>query len=300
MTATAAASESRAIVSVGRSRSKRVKATRAVLKQVLLIALAIPGAALFLTPWFWMVSTAGKDTALIWHMPPVWIPPVYHWDNYIKAFRMGEFAMYYRNTAIICVLNVIGVVASSSLAAFPFARIRFPGRNALFLVVLSTMMLPGQVTMIPLYVIFSKLGWVNSLRPLIIPPFFGDAFSIFLLRQFFLTISRELDDAARIDGCSRIGTFFRILLPLTRPALGVVAIFTLTYAWNDFMGPLIYLNSPKWFTITLGLRRFVGKTSMDVQYLMAMTLVSTIVPIIAFFTTQRYFIQGIVITGVKG
>jgi len=141
---------------------------------------------------------------------------------------------------------------------------------------------------------------VNSLRPLIIPPFFGDAFSIFLLRQFFLTISRELDDAARIDGCSRIGTFFRILLPLTRPALGVVAIFTLTYAWNDFMGPLIYLNSPKWFTITLGLRRFVGKTSMDVQYLMAMTLVSTIVPIIAFFTTQRYFIQGIVITGVKG
>jgi len=273
---------------------------RAVLKQVPLIALALPGAALFLTPWFWMVTTAGKETALIWHMPPIWIPPVYHLDNFIKAWQMGDFAIYYRNTAIICVLNVIGVTVSSALAAYPFARIRFPGRSVLFVIVLSTMMLPGQVTMIPLYVIFSKLGWVNTLRPLIVPYFFGDAFSIFLLRQFFMTISRELDDAARIDGCSRIGVFVRILAPLTRPALAVVAIFTLTWAWNDFMGPLIYLNSPKWFTITLGLRRFVGKTRMDIQFLMAMTAVSTMVPIVLFFTTQRYFIQGIVLTGVKG
>jgi multiple sugar transport system permease protein len=283
-----------------RLRRRQRKAVLAVLKQALLIALVIPGAMLFLTPWAWMISTAGKETAYIWRMPPVWIPPVFHWDNFIKAWQMGDFGVYYRNTAFICLLNVVGVIASSSLAAYAFARLRYPGRNALFLIVLSTMMLPGQVTMIPLYVFFSKLGWVNTLKPLTIPYFFGDAFSIFLLRQFFLTISQEMDDAARIDGCSRIGVFLRILVPLTRPALAVVGIFTLTWAWNDFMGPLIYLNSPRLFTITLGLRRFVGRTSTDIQFLMAMTAVSTIVPIIAFFTTQRYFIQGIVITGIKG
>jgi multiple sugar transport system permease protein len=283
-----------------RARRRQRKAMLAVLRQVLLIALVIPGALLFLTPWAWMISTAGKETAYIWRMPPVWIPPVFHWDNFIKAWQMGDFAIYYRNTAFICLLNVVGVIASSSLAAYAFARLRYPGRNALFLIVLSTMMLPGQVTMIPLYVFFSKLGWVNTLKPLTIPYFFGDAFSIFLLRQFFLTISQEMDDAARIDGCSRIGVFLRILVPLTRPALAVVGIFTLTWAWNDFMGPLIYLNSPRLFTITLGLRRFVGRTSTDIQFLMAMTAVSTIVPIVAFFTTQRYFIQGIVITGIKG
>ncbi|MHB0878664.1 MAG: carbohydrate ABC transporter permease [Anaerolineae bacterium] len=279
---------------------KQRKAVLAVLRQVLLIALVIPGALLFLTPWAWMISTAGKETAYIWRMPPVWIPPVFHWENFIEAWRMGDFAIYYRNTAFICLLDVVGVIVSSSLAAYAFARLRFPGRNALFVIVLSTMMLPGQVTMIPLYVFFSKLGWVNTLKPLTIPYFFGDAFSIFLLRQFFLTISREMDDAARIDGCSRIGVFMRILVPLTRPALAVVGIFTLTWAWNDFMGPLIYLNSPRLFTITLGLRRFVGRTSTDIQYLMAMTAVSTMVPIIMFFATQRYFIQGIVITGIKG
>ena len=282
------------------SARRRRQAALAVLKQVVLIALVIPGALLFLTPWAWMISTAGKETAYIWRMPPVWIPPVFHWDNFIKAWQMGDFAIYYRNTAFICLLNVAGVIVSSSLAAYAFARLSFPGRNALFLIVLSTMMLPGQVTLIPLYVFFSKLGWVNTLKPLTIPYFFGDAFSIFLLRQFFLTISREMDDAARIDGCSRIGVFLRILVPLTSPALAVVGIFTLTWAWNDFMGPLIYLNSPRLFTITLGLRRFVGRTSTDLQYLMAMTAVSTLVPIVAFFAAQRYFIQGIVITGIKG
>ena len=281
-------------------RRREARTWKSVLRQVLLIALAIPGAALFLTPWAWMLSTALKGTEYIWRMPPVWIPPQLHWENYIEAWRMGDFGTYFRNTTFICALNIAGVVASSSLAAYAFSRIRFPGRDALFLIVLSTMMLPGQITMIPLYIVFSKLGWVNSFRPLVVPPFFGDAFSIFLLRQFFLSISREMDDAARIDGCSRIGVFFRILAPLSRPALGVVAIFTLTWAWNDFMGPLIYINSPRLFTITLGLRRFSGRTSTEIQYLMAMTAVSTIVPIVGFFLAQRYFIQGIVITGIKG
>ncbi len=280
--------------------SYKARSIRAVLRQVLLLALVTPVAVLFLMPWAWMLSTAGKATDLIWRMPPVWIPPTYHLEYFVKAWQMGDFAVYYRNTALICALGVIGVVSSSTLAAYAFARISFPGRDVLFIIVLSTMMLPMQVTMIPLYIIFSKLGWVNSFRPLIVPLFFGDAFSIFLLRQFFMTISRELDDAALIDGCSRFGVLFRILIPLARPALAVVAIFTFTWAWNDYMGPLIYLNSPSLFTITLGLTRFMGRTRVDIQYLMAMTAVSTLGPVITFFATQRYFIQGIVITGLKG
>jgi len=247
-----------------------------------------------------MLSTAGKSTDLVWKIPPVWIPPVYHWEHFVEGWMRGEFALYYRNTLFICAVSVIGVTVSSALAAYPFARISFPGRNALFLLVLSTMMLPMQVTMIPLYIVFSKLGWVNSFKPLTIPLFFGDAFSIFLLRQFFMTISREMDDAALIDGCSRFGVLLRILLPMARPALAVVAIFTFTWSWNQYMGPLIYISSPSLYTITLGLNRFMGKTRTDIQYLMAMTAVSTVIPLVIFFATQRYFIQGIVVTGVKG
>ena len=276
------------------------RAWHPVFRQFGLLILVLPGASLFLIPWLWMLSTAGKETALIWKTPPVWIPPVYHWENFIKAWLQGDFAVYYLNTFYISGMNVIGILISSVLAAYAFARIRFPGRDILFVIVLSTMMLPRQVTLIPLYMIFSELGWINTFKPLIVPLFFGDAFSIFLLRQFFLTISRELDDAALIDGCRRLGVLFRILLPLTRPALAVVAIFNFTWAWNEFFTPLIYLDSPKLFPITLGLHRFIGRAQIDIQFLMAMTIVSTLIPIGIFFLTQRYFIQGIVITGIKG
>ncbi len=269
-------------------------------RQLLLLALVAPLALLFLMPWAWMLSTAGKSSDLIWKMPPVWIPPVYHWENFPEAWKMGTFGRYYLNTLFICAVAVFGVVLSSTLAAYAFARIKFPGRQVLFVIVLSTMMLPIQVTLIPLYMIFSKLEWVNSFRPLLVPLFFGDAFSIFLLRQFFMTVPKDYDDAALIDGCSRFGVLFRILMPMIRPALVVVAIFTFTWAWNDYLGPLIYLNSPNLFTITLGLTRFMGRTSVEIQYLMAMTAVSTLLPITIFFLTQRYFIQGIVITGIKG
>lgn len=283
-----------------RGRRPRQHTLRAVLRQVGLLALVLPPAILFLIPWAWMLSTAGKSGDLIWKIPPVWIPPVYHWEHFPEAWQRGDFGIYFRNTVFICALSVIGVLLSSSLAAFAFSRIRFPGRRALFLVVLSTMMLPAQVTMIPLYIVYSKLGWVNSFRPLIVPLYFGDAFSIFLLRQFFMTISRELDDAALIDGCSRFGVFLRILLPLTAPALAVVGIFQFMWSWNEYMGPLIYLSSPHLYTITLGLTRFMGRTRVDIQYLMAMTFVSTLIPLAVFFVAQRHFIQGIVVTGVKG
>jgi multiple sugar transport system permease protein len=278
----------------------RSRQTRAGLRQIVLIALILPGAILFLTPWLWMILTAGKQTVEIWKIPPVWFPAEYRWQNFIEAWQKGAFNTYYLNTLFIAVLNVIAVVVSCSLAAYAFARIGFPGRNTLFLVVLSTMMLPAQVTLIPLFMIFSELGWVNTLRPLVVPLFFGDAFSIFLLRQFLLTIPRDYDEAALIDGCSRFGVFLRILLPQITAALIVVAIYQFTWSWNDFFGPLIYLNSPDLFTITLGLTRFMGRTQTDIQYLMAMTVVSTLVPIVIFFFSQRVFLQGIVITGVKG
>lgn len=273
---------------------------RDILRQLGLILLVLPGAIMFLIPWAWMLLTAGKDAKTIWQVPPVWIPEIYRWQNFIEAWNKGNFAHFFGNTSLITLLNVVAVLFSCSIAAYAFARIDFPGRAPLFALVLATMMLPGQVTLIPLFMIFAKLGWVNTYKPLIVPLFFGDAFSIFLLRQFMLTIPREYDEAALIDGCSRIGVFFRILLPQLLAPLLVVAIYQFTWSWNDFFGPLIYLNSPDLFTVTLGLTRFVGRTQTDVQYLMAMTAVSTLVPIAIFFVTQRIFLQGIVISGVKG
>jgi len=198
-------------------------------------------------------------------------------------------------------LNLVGTLLSSSLVAFGFARLRFRGRNILFLILLSTMMLPSQVTLVPTYYLFAKLGWVNSLRPLIIPVFFGSAFNIFLLRQFAMTVPLELDDAAKIDGCGYLATYWRIVMPLMRPALGVIAIFQFTNDWNDFFSALIYLNSPKNFTIALGLRTLQSTILyVPMQQVMAMTLI-TMIPVLAvFLIAQRKFIQGIVITGVKG
>jgi multiple sugar transport system permease protein len=284
----------------GMATPSRARLQRTILQQGVLLFLTLAGSLLFLIPWFWMILTAGKASAEIWQVPPVWFPESYQWQNYVDAWNRSDFGTFFRNTGLIASLNVVAVLFSCSLAAFAFARIEFPGRNALFVLVLSTMMLPAQVTLIPLFIIFSKLGWVNTHNPLIVPLFFGDAFSIFLLRQFLLTLPREYDEAALLDGCSRIGLFFRILLPQIVPALIVVAIYQFTWSWNDFFGPLIYLNSPHLFTITLGLTRFVGRSGPNVQFLMAMTAVSALVPITVFFLTQRTFLQGIVITGVKG
>ncbi len=280
--------------------SSRTRIQRHLLQQTVLLLLICAGALLFLIPWFWMILTAGKSADEIWHVPPIWIPENYQWQNFIDAWNSYDFAIFFGNTTYISLLNVVAVVFSCSLAAFAFSRIQFPGRDILFVLVLSTMMLPTQVTLIPLFIIFSKLGWVNTHNPLIVPLFFGDAFSIFLLRQFLMTLPREYDEAALLDGCSRIGLFFRILLPQIVPALIVVGIYQFTWSWNDFFGPLIYLNSPDLFTITLGLQRFVGKNQTNIQYVMAMTGVSALVPITVFFLTQRTFLQGIVVTGVKG
>ncbi|MBX3014976.1 MAG: carbohydrate ABC transporter permease [Caldilineaceae bacterium] len=259
------------------------------------------GSVIFLIPFLWMLSTSVKSTDLVYLFPPVWIPEQLRWENYGEAWQRLPFPTFYRNTLIIVVFNLIGTLFSSSLVAYSFARLRFRGRDLLFLVLLSTMMLPNQVTLIPTYFIFSQLGWINSLKPLIIPTYFGSAFNIFLLRQYFMTISPELDDAAKIDGCNFFGIYWRILLPLAGPALGVVAIFQFTYDWNDFFNPLIYVNSPKNFPIALGLRMLQGTlVNVPVQQVMAMTLVSILPMLLVFLLAQRAFIQGIVISGVKG
>jgi len=270
------------------------------LLRTLLFLVAVGGSIIFLIPFAWMVSTAGKPGELIWKIPPVWIPPTYIWKNYIDSWLLLPFPTFYLNTLKITAFTVVGVLISSSLAGFAFARLRFPGRDILFIVVLSTMMLPFHVTIIPQYMLFSKLGWVNTQLPLWVPWWFGDAFSIFLLRQFFMTIPLELDDAARIDGCSRFGVFLRIIIPLSLPVLAVVAIFEFTWSWNNFFSPLIYLNSIKLFPVALGLRQFMQRAGNELQFMMAQTVLFIIPVLVMFFIAQRRFIQGIVVSGVKG
>lgn len=256
---------------------------------------------IILVPVFWMLSTSLKSDSEVFLFPPVWIPNPPHWNNFARAFAFLPFARYFLNTSIITGLAIVGQFLSSPLAAYAFARLRARGRDILFTLVLSTMMLPTQVTMIPQFIVFQKLGWVDTFAPLIVPNFFGSAYFIFLLRQFFLTISPELSDAAKIDGCGYFGIFARIFLPLSKPALATMAIFTFMWNWNSFMGPLIYLSSGDKWTLTLGLSRFTGMYGMTAwNLLMAASLVSVLPCIVLFFFAQRYFIQGIVITGVKG
>jgi ABC-type glycerol-3-phosphate transport system permease component len=271
-----------------------------VLTKAFLLLIVAIGSVFFVTPFAWMISTAGKEGALIWKIPPVWIPPNYEWHNYIEGWNILPFGKFYLNTIKITALTIAGVLVSSALAAFAFSRLRFPGREMLFVIVLSTMMLPWHVTIIPQYMLFTKLHWVNTHKALWVRWWFGDAFSIFLLRQFFMTVPLELDDAARIDGCSRLGTFWRILLPLSKPALGVVAIFEFTWSWNNFMGPLIYLDSIKLFPVALGLRQFQQRAGTDLQYMMAQTVLFVIPVLVLFFIAQRRYIQGIVVSGIKG
>jgi multiple sugar transport system permease protein len=254
----------------------------------------------FALPFYWLVSTALKPDAQIFQMPPVWIPRPALWENYPKALRYIPFAQYTWNTLKICALSVLGTVLSCSLVAYSLAKIRWRGRELVFYSLIATMILPGQVTMIPTFAIFKWLGWIGTPLPLVVPPFFGGAFSIFLLRQFFLTIPYELSDAAKIDGCSEFGIYHRIVLPLAKPALATVGLFTFIGAWNDFLGPLLYLNDERTYTLSLGLQRFVSQHGAEWAMLMAASTLMTLPIIVIFFFAQRTFIQGVTLTGIKG
>lgn len=257
---------------------------------------------IFTFPFVWMIITSLKTLPQVYTFPPVWIPKPIAWDNYLKALSgFFPFVTYLKNTLIIAGGVIIGEMLSASFVAYGFARFKFPGRNFWFLILIGTMMVPYVVRLVPLFLIFKKLGWINTFLPLIVPSYFGTPFYIFLLRQFFMTIPAELAEAARLDGCTEIGVWYRIFLPLSKPALAVVALFSLQYTWNDFLAPLIYINDNAKKTLTLGLYSIIGTSGAEQywNYIMA-TAVTIVLPIlIVFFIFQRFFTQGITLTGMK-
>lgn len=260
---------------------------------------------MFVGPFVWTVGSSLKNPTELFIYPPQAWPSVPEWQNYLEIWTFVPLLTFIENSVIAGGLTTIGQTLSAAAVGYGFARFKFPGRNVLFLALLGTLVVPQQVTMVPTFLLYKYLGWLDTLLPLWVPAWFGGgAFFIFLMRQFFMALPRELDDAAEIDGAGSVRVFWNILLPLTIPALATVAIFAFLWNWNDFLSPLIYLNSEQHFTLPLGLRFFqqeagTGGTPHE-QLLMAASVVDTIPPIILFFALQRYFIRGIVMTGIKG
>lgn len=274
--------------------------------KILIYILLLAGSLIFLAPLAWMVSTSLKRLDDVWSINMQWIPQPIQWQNYGEALKTLPFFQYVGNSVFVAVLSMVGSVLSAALVGYGFARFHFPGRNVLFYILLGTMMLPGTVTFIPVYVMFAKLGWVYTFLPLIVPPFLGSAFNIFLMRQFLLTIPIELDEAARMDGASSLAIFWSVLLPLMRPAIATVAVFSFMSAWNDFFGPLLYLKDEQ-YTLSLGLA-FYRATNLSASamsatnwhYMMVIATLAMIPNIILFFLAQRQFLEGITLTGLKG
>lgn len=262
--------------------------------------LLVAGGVVFALPFLWMVRTALMDYVQVQRIPIEWIPNPVRWENFRESLGFMDFPVLLRNTLLITVLAIVGQMLSCSLVAFGFARLEFPGREFLFIVLLSTMMLPAMVTEIPRFILFRHFGWIDTMAPLVVPAYLGAPFFIFLLRQFFKTVPKDLDDAARIDGCSAWRIWWQIMLPLSKPVLAVVVIFGFIWTWNDFWGPLIYLRTADKKTLSLGLQVFQGIYQTYYHYLMAASLV-VLSPVLALYVfCQRYFTRGIVMTGMKG
>jgi multiple sugar transport system permease protein len=266
----------------------------------LLIALS----AVFAFPFVWTLLTAFKAPYEIYMFPPPVFPEQFRWNNFVEVWKQAPFLLFLINTLTVVVLSIIGDVTTASLVAYGFARFRFPAKNFLFLMVLSVLILPQEVTIIPQFLIFRSLNWLDTLKPLILPAFLGGgAFNIFLLRQFFMTIPRDLDEAAMIDGAGSLRILWQIMLPLSKPALATVCIFSFLFHWNDFFRPLIYLNTTERFTLSLGLRFFQTAAERGGQplehLLMAASIMMTLPVLLLFFSLQRYFIEGITMSGIK-
>ena len=285
--------------------SRRYVLRRRLLPGLVLYGLATLGAVAFGLPFFWTAASSLKTQAEIYTFPPQWLPMVPRWANYALVFELAPFARFIVNTIIVTGIAMIGQLLSSAVVAFGFTRFRYPGRDTLFIVLLATMMIPWQVTIVPTFLLFRWLGWVNTFKALIVPSYFGGgAFYIFLLRQFFLTIPRDFDEAARIDGARSTGIFWNIILPLSRPAIATVAIFSFLDHWNAFIQPLIFLNDPKKFTVAIGLRYFNASPFTGDQpreaVLMAASIITAAPCLALFFAAQQYFVKGIVMSGIKG
>lgn len=277
------------------------RSLRLLLWRALVYALLGALALIMALPLLWMLSTALKQPGTAHTFPPQWIPAQPTLANFPAVFRLIPFLTFLKNSVIVTGLALAGELLSASLVAYGFARFRFPGRNLLFLCVLATMMIPYPVTIIPSFVLFKTLGWVNTFLPLVVPAFLGPPFSVFLLRQFFLTINRELDDAAKIDGASEFRIYWQIMLPLCKPALATVAVFSFVANWNDFLGPLVYLSETEMYTLALGINflRAARAQATDITIQMAGTLLFLFPCVVLFFLAQRYFVRGIVTTGLK-
>jgi multiple sugar transport system permease protein len=273
----------------------RPQTARVLILEALLVIVAL----IFLVPLAYLISTSLKPETQLFSRTINWIPNPIMWSNYSAALNEFPFVRYFVNTMIICIPVVIGATASSSFVAYGFSRISWTGREALFIVVLGTLILPYQVVMIPQFLLFRGLGWVNTYLPLTVPSFFGNAFFIFLFRQFYLGLPAELSDAARLDGCNEIGIYWRIILPLSRPVLATAAIFSFIGAWSDFIGPLIYLNDANKYTLSIGVQQVIGLEPHWTQ-LMAIGVLMTVPILVLFFFVQRTFIQGISFSGIKG
>ena len=275
---------------------KRTSVNRQTKKIVSYLLMTAIGLVL-ITPLLWMVFTSLKPMEEIVRYPPTFFPEKIVWQNYLDTITAFPFWRYARNTLLITVLVVFGNVLSNSFIAYGFAKLDFPGKKLMFALVLSTMMIPGFVTMIPQYVLFSKIGWVGTYLPLIVPSFFGNAFNIFLMRQFYLSINDELIEAAEIDGANHFYIWSRLMLPLTKPALITIAINSFNAAWNDFLGPLLYIQDQEKYTLQIGLQVFQNQATTQWNYLMAGATLVLIPSILMFFFAQRYFIEGMDLTG---
>lgn len=271
-----------------------------MIEKILGYATLLAVAAVLVLPLYWMLGTALKTPQQTFALPPEWIPNPIEWQNFVRVFEEVPFGRFILNTFLLVGLNIIGELFAVTLVAYGFARLRFPGRSFLFLIMLSTLMIPYQVTLVPRFILFSKLGWINTYLPLFVPAFTGSSFLIFLVRQYMMSIPFDLDEAAYIDGATRFDVFWRIILPLSRPALVLVVVFTFVGVWNDFLQPLIYLNDPELFTVSLGLSFFQGTRETNWNLLMAGSLLATIPPLLLFFFAQRQLIGGIAIEGLKG
>jgi multiple sugar transport system permease protein len=278
------------------SQQQRNKLLQKIITHVVLIALSL----IFFIPFFWMVTGSLKVDSQLSAFPIVWFPDPVTLEHYIYGLTVVPFDLYVLNTLVICLFSMLGAVFSCSFVAYGLAKIDWPLRTPLFVIILGTTMVPFYVTMVPLFSLFRTLGWVNTYLPLIAPHFLGVPFYIFLLRQFFMTIPNELLEAARIDGGNELRIFWSVVLPLSKPALAVVALFQFLNSWSDFLGPLIYLSDTSKYTISLGLSFFQGQYSTEFGALMAASTVMLIPIVILFFFAQKTFIQGITLTGVKG
>jgi multiple sugar transport system permease protein len=274
---------------------------RRVAGRVAIYALLLIGSVVTLLPFVWLVRSSLMGPAQIFSFPIEWRPDPVRWDNYPEALTAVPFGRYFFNTMRIEFLVLAGTIVTSTISAFAFARLRWRGRNLVFGILLSGLMLPYAATLIPTFILWQQLGGLNTIAPLVVPAWFGGGiFNIFLLRQFFMTIPRDLDEAAYIDGATPLGVLVKIILPLSKPALIVVSIFTFIAVWNDFLGPLIYLGDESQYTLAIGLRSFSSAYTAQWDLLMAASTAVVLPIVVLFFLAQRYFVEGITLTGIKG